>query len=193
VKPTTEASYADMTRRHIVTRLGHLYLAKLSRDDVRRFIRQLARTKSQRRGDDRVLSARTVQYVRSILRRALEDARREELIGRNVAREVSLPRYERREFEPLSPKEARALLAAAADDRLYAAYVLALLLDFSKGPVPRPATQLRVAAVRARSAVADGDGDPRALPDQHYVGHLHARHAGAVPRGRRRPGCVSRW
>jgi integrase len=127
VKPTTEASYADMTRRHIVAGLGHQYLAKLTRDDVRRFIRQLARTKSQRRGEDRVLSARTVQYVHSILRRALEDARREELTGRNVAREVSPPRYERREFEPLSPQEARALLAVAADDRLYAAYVLALL------------------------------------------------------------------
>jgi integrase len=133
VKPTTEASYADMTRRHIVAGLGHQYLAKLTRDDVRRFIRQLARTKSQRRGEDRVLSARTVQYVHSILRRALEDARREELTGRNVAREVSPPRYERREFEPLSPQEARALLAVAADDRLYAAYVLALLLGLRRG------------------------------------------------------------
>jgi hypothetical protein len=104
VKPTTEASYADMTRRHIVDGLGHLDVEKLSRDDVRRFIRQLARSKSQRRGDDGVLSARTVHYVHSILRRALEDARREELIGRNVAREVSPPRYERREFEPLAPK-----------------------------------------------------------------------------------------
>jgi hypothetical protein len=66
-----------MTRRHVVPGIGHLYLAKLSRDDVRRFIRQLARTKSRRRGDDRELSPRTVHYVHSILRRALEDARRE--------------------------------------------------------------------------------------------------------------------
>jgi integrase len=50
-----------------------------------------------------------------------------------VAREVSPPRYERREFEPLSPQEARALLAVAADDRLYAAYVLALLLGLRRG------------------------------------------------------------
>jgi hypothetical protein len=43
----------------------------------------------------------------SIVRRALEDARRDELIGRNVAREVTPPRYERREFEPLTADEAR--------------------------------------------------------------------------------------
>jgi integrase len=135
VKASTAASYVDMTRRHIVPQLGHLYLAKLSRDDVRRFIRQLARAKSQRRGDDRVLSGRTVQYVHSILRRALEDARREDLIGRNVAREVSSPRYERREFEPLSPDEARVLLAAAADDRLYPVYVLALVLGLRRGEI----------------------------------------------------------
>jgi integrase len=135
VKASTEASYADMTRRHIVPRLGHLSLTKLSRDDIRKFVRQLARTKSQRRGAEQMLSGRTVQYVYSILRRALEDARREELVGRNVAREVPSPRYERREFQPLAPDEARTLLAAAAEDRLYAVYVLALLLGLRRGEI----------------------------------------------------------
>jgi integrase len=135
VKASTQASYADMTRRHIVPALGHLSLAKLSRDDIRRFVRQLARTKSQRRGADQVLSGRTVNYVHSILRRALEDGRREELVGRNVAGEVPSPRYERREFEPLVPDEARTLLAAAADDRLHAVYVLALVLGMRRGEI----------------------------------------------------------
>lgn len=135
VKPTTEASYADMTRRHIKPALGHVELAKLSRDHVRRFVRQLARTKSSRRGTETTLSPRTVQYVHSILRRALEDARREELVGRNVAREVAPPRFDRTEFVPLSPAEARTFLTAAADDRLYAVYVLALVLGMRRGEV----------------------------------------------------------
>jgi integrase len=135
VKASTEASYADMTRRHIVPAIGHLSLSKLSRDDVRRFVRQLARTRSQRQGSDQMLSGRTVQYVYSILRRALEDARPEELVGRNVAQEVPTPRYERREFEPLAACEARMLLAAAADDRLYAVYVLALVLGMRRGEI----------------------------------------------------------
>jgi hypothetical protein len=135
VKASTEASYIDMTRRHLVPGLGHLSLGKLSRDDVRRFFRQLARKKSQRRGEDRSLSPRTVQYVHSILRRALDDARREELVGRNVAREVSPPRFERRDFAPLSSAEARVLLAAAADDRLHGVYVLALVLGMRRGEV----------------------------------------------------------
>lgn len=156
VKPTTEASYADMTRRHIVAGLGHLDLAKLSRDDVRRFFRQLARSKSQRRGEDRVLSPRTVQYVHSILRRALEDARREEFVGRNVAREVSPPRYERREVEPLSPDEARVLLSAASGDRLYAVYVLALLLGLRRGELLGlrwSAVDLRRGTLRVQSSL----------------------------------------
>lgn len=81
------------------------------------------------------MSPRTVQYVHSILLRALEDARREELVGRNVALEVSPPRFERREFTPLSSAEARVLLAAAADDRLYGVYVLALVLGMRRGEV----------------------------------------------------------
>lgn len=218
VKASTEASYADMTRRHIVPALGHLSLAKLSRDDIRRFVRQLARTKSRRRGADQVLSGRTVQYVYSILRRALEDARREELVGRNVAQEVPSPRFERREFEPLAPDEARTLLAAVADHRLYPVYVLALMLGLRRGEIlglrwsavdldratlrvqtslQRIGPQLVLASPktkRSRRAIPL----PRAvvkvleaLADQHHFGHLHPRHAGAVPGGGGRPRCVA--
>jgi integrase len=52
-----------------------------------------------------------------------------------VAREVPSPRYERRDFEPLSPDEARVLLAAAAEGRLYAVYVLALVLGLRRGEI----------------------------------------------------------
>jgi integrase len=162
VKPSTEASYADMTRRHIVPRVGEIQLARLARDDVRRFIRQLARAKSRRRGEDRVLSPRTVQYVHSILRRALEDARREELVGRNVAREVSPPRFDRTVFEPLSADEARTLLGATSGDRLYAVYVLALLLGLRRGELLAlrwSAIDLRGGTLRVRSSLQRVGGE----------------------------------
>lgn len=93
VPPAAEDGAARaLTRRHSVPNLGHFVLGKLSRDDVRRLIRQLQRTRSPRRGEDKRLSPRTAQHVHSILRRALEDARREELIGRNVARDVTPPK-----------------------------------------------------------------------------------------------------
>lgn len=38
VKPSTEASYADMTRRHLIPALGDIKLVKLSKDDVRLFL-----------------------------------------------------------------------------------------------------------------------------------------------------------
>jgi integrase len=143
VKPSTQASYADLTRRHLIPALGHIQLAKLSKDDVRRFLRDKAnghRIHAKTFGNGVVarrtgapLSGRTVHYLHAILRRALEDARREDLIARNVAREVKPVRYERKEFQPLTPAEARKLLAAAEGDRLYPLYVLALLLGLRRG------------------------------------------------------------
>lgn len=74
-----------------------------------------------------------MQYLHAILRRALEDARREDLIVRNVAREVAPPRVERVEVEPFIPAEAKRLLSAARGDRLFALYVLALMLGLRRG------------------------------------------------------------
>jgi integrase len=133
VKLSTEASYADITRRYLIPGLGQAWLQKLTRVEVRQFLRQLQERKSARPGTDAFVSPRTIQYVHAVLRRALEDARREELVGRNVAKEVSPPRVEREEIEPLSADQARRLLAAAEGDRLYPLYVLALLLGLRRG------------------------------------------------------------
>lgn len=48
-------------------------------------------------------SARTVQYIHAVLRSALQQAMREELIARNVARIVETPTVTRKEVRPLNP------------------------------------------------------------------------------------------
>jgi integrase len=61
-----------------------------------------------------------------VLRRALEQARKDELVIRNVASLVDPPRVRRREVQPLTVEEAALLLDAVREDRLFALYAVAL-------------------------------------------------------------------
>lgn len=59
------------------------------------------------------LGAQTVTHARSTLRRALRDAQRDGLVSRNVASLARPPRIERRELQPLTAVQVRALLDRA--------------------------------------------------------------------------------
>jgi integrase len=74
-----------------------------------------------------------VQYLHAVLRNALQHAVREELVQRNVAKlvQVQTPRY--RVGRGLSVAEGKKLLDDVRDDRLSAAYVLALYLGLRRG------------------------------------------------------------
>lgn len=62
------------------------------------------------------------------MRAALEDATREEVLSRNVARLVRAPRSQADERQPLSVEEARTLLKSSRDHRLYALLEVLVLL-----------------------------------------------------------------
>lgn len=79
------------------------------------------------------LSVRTVQYVHAVLRNALQNAMREELIGRNVAKLVQAQTPNYRVNRGLTVEQARRLLREAHSDRYYALYVLALYLGMRRG------------------------------------------------------------
>ena len=82
---------------------------------------------------DAGLSPRTVQYLHSVLHRALKQALRWGLVPRNVTEAVDPPRVRKEEMRPLSPAEARKLLEAARADRLEALYVLAVHCGLRQG------------------------------------------------------------
>ncbi|MER7173400.1 tyrosine-type recombinase/integrase [Streptomyces mesophilus] len=154
VRPSTVYSYSKCVNAYIVPRLGKKKLARLSAKDIRLFLdwarqacqccaqgRDAARPEDKRRCCaatpkvccDRHLSPRMVQYLHAVLRNALQHAVREELVQRNVAKlvQVQTPRY--RVGRGLSIAEARKLLAEVKDNRLHAAYVLALYLGLRRG------------------------------------------------------------
>lgn len=122
--PKTYSSYAETARVHINPTLGHHQLAKLSPQQVQELL--AVKTAAG-------LSARTVSYIRTVLRIALAQAVRWGLIGRNAAALASPPRILRQERRPLSPEQARYFLDAVAGDRLEALYRVAVSLGLRQG------------------------------------------------------------
>ncbi len=124
VRPKTYASYSQLVRLHLKPALGHHQLSKLSPQHI-----QMMMNGKSAAG----LSPRTVQYLRAVLRRALGQALKWGLVGRNVATLVDPPRSQRSEVTPLSPLQARAFLMAAQGDRLEALYSVAIALGLRQG------------------------------------------------------------
>ena len=109
VRPSTFKSYESYVRLHIVPGLGHHQLAKFSPQHVQAFLNAKSAAG---------LSPRTVQDVRAILRRALGQATKWGLVGRNVATLVERPRSVKTQVRPLTAEQARAFVEAPRNDRL---------------------------------------------------------------------------
>jgi integrase len=125
VKPITYESYSSLARNHIVPALGRNRLKDLTPDRVRAF-----RTSKLEAG----LSRRTVRYLLVLLRQALGQAVEDGLLARNVAQGVKVRQIgDGEEVRYLAPQQAKALLAAAREDRLEALYVLAVHTGLRQG------------------------------------------------------------
>lgn len=156
--PLTYQTYESFVRLHIVPGLGGKHLDRLQVRHVQQWINTLATTcqccaqgKDARRPVSRRrccalgrccnsgLSRRSLSDVRAALRAALSQAVTEELISRNVAMNVTLPRQRKaaRRRKAWTTDEARAFLESARNnaDPLYAGYVLVLVLGLRKGEV----------------------------------------------------------
>lgn len=154
--PLTFATYESHVRHYIEPGVGSIRLDRLRVGDVQRWLNRLpavcqccAQGKDARRLErDRrccalgrccksYASARTIKDVRTVLRSALSNAMREELVPRNVAELVVTPKQRKRKVVPWSSEEARRFLESARDDQdsMYAAYVLILVLGLRKGEV----------------------------------------------------------
>lgn len=133
VKPATLVFYRSIVHRHLVPGLGKLWLDQLTQHDIRAFLEAKKTEISPR--TKRTLSPRTLVACHTVLRAALEQACRDDLLGRNVAKLVIAPRNAKTETVPLSLAELRTLLEAAKSERLYAAYLTGALLGLRKGEI----------------------------------------------------------
>lgn len=124
LRGTTYASYKGVVNGHLIPALGRIALVKLTAPDVLKY--QKTKLVSG-------LSARTVTYHRAILRRALADAVKWELVYKNAAALVSPPRAVRHEVSPFTPDEARTFLSKIPGNRLEALYVMAMGTGMRQG------------------------------------------------------------
>jgi len=155
--PLTIATYRGHARLYLIPGLGKRKLDQLSIRNVRLWLNDLrkqcqccAQGKDTHRPAEKqrccamgeccqsAVSERTAQDILKVLRAALTNAIREELVTKNVAAlvKVTKPRKTRK-VKPWSVDEARQFLGSARDigDTLYAAYVLILVLGLRKGEV----------------------------------------------------------
>ena len=150
--PLTYSTYETLARLYIVPGLGAKRLDRLTVRDVQKWVNGLQRAcqccaqgKDARRPERRrrccalgrccgqTISARTLKDVRGVLRSALTHAGREELVSKNVAGLVKVPKVRARRRKAWTTDEARIFLESARGDRYYAAYVLIVVLGFRKG------------------------------------------------------------
>jgi integrase len=126
LRPRTVASYADTLRLHVVPTLGDGRLQALTAVDLDRlYARLLADGHRYGHGG---LSARSVRYVHTILRKALADAERKGLVQRNVANLASPPSAKAAkapEASTWTAEQLRAFLDAVAEHEHYALFHVA--------------------------------------------------------------------
>ncbi len=125
-RPRTAELYESTVRLYISPFIGKKRLDKLSVQDVQELINRLYADGN---------SERTLHRVRTVLSSALSRAEKEELVYRNVARLIDLPKYERKAITPWTGEQATAFLAACAGHRWEIGYHLLLTYGMRRGEV----------------------------------------------------------
>lgn len=125
-RTSTNATYRSVISAHLSPRIGSIRLQALSAPTLNALYSDLLASGS---------SASTVRYVHAVLRRALKDAVRWNLVARNVAEAADPPRLTRRQSRTWSARELQAFLQHVRSNRLYAAYVLAATTGMRRGEV----------------------------------------------------------
>ncbi|RNL83173.1 tyrosine-type recombinase/integrase [Halostreptopolyspora alba] len=152
--PVTVATYGQFVRYYLVPYLGKKKLDKLNAKNLREWVNTLRRTcqccaqgkdaarkpgkrKCCAAGDccQELTSESNIYEAKKVLRSALSNAMREELVSRNAAELLKLSKPRTRKAKPWTLAEVHRFLASARadDDPLYAAYVLLLTLGLRKG------------------------------------------------------------
>jgi len=126
LRPKTLESYESLIRIHIKPGLGHYRLSALNPLIIQKFYSDKLNAG---------LSKRTVQFIHSILHKALNQALRLGLVYRNVTDLVDHPNPKRKAPEVWSIEEVKKFLNAVKDHRFFVIYLLSVYLGMREGEV----------------------------------------------------------
>lgn len=124
LRPSTFRRYSELVNVHLIPGLGKVRLESLTPSDVDGFLS--ARL-------DGGSSPRTAHHMRAVLRAALSQAVRDQLVSRNVASLSDPVKVEEHEMSVFAPDQARRFLEAVQGDRLEALYATALAVGLRQG------------------------------------------------------------
>lgn len=133
VSPRTHERYSELARGNIVPLLGATALTKLQPVAISSAWAKALTEGNRRRAGG--LSPRTVHHMHRVLRQALEQAVRWQLLLRNPANLVEPPRVERTESVTLTAEQSARLLAALAHSLVYWPTLIALATGMRRGEI----------------------------------------------------------
>jgi integrase len=117
VRSRTYDDYAALLTRYVREPLGAMKLADLRPVDIQKVYQLM---------QERKLSPRVVRYTHAVLSSALKQAVKWDMLHRNPASAVDLPRMVRKEMRAMSPVEASRFLESVKGTRHYALFNFAL-------------------------------------------------------------------
>jgi integrase len=129
-RPRTLTLYKGLAERYVKPVIGTVRLDKLTPAHVQRLVTE---TRNSRTSRGTPPSASTLRHVYKLVRNALGDAYRMELVTRNAATQVKAPPLSSQRRLGLDLAEAKRLLKVVDGERLEALYVLALTTGLRRG------------------------------------------------------------
>ena len=131
VKPSTAQSYRAISSRYITPALGRERLQSLSPSRLSKFVKELHEHGGK---GGRPLSARTVQYVTAVLRRAMQDAVLDRVLEVNPVVGTKLPRTVKPKHTTWTGAQLHGFLQGlGAEDRWAPLWVLAAATGMRRG------------------------------------------------------------
>lgn len=124
LQPNTYNGYFVNIKNHIVPNIGEIPLIKLNRNDIMKFYNKLI---------ENGLSATTVKYVHSVLRKALKEAVLSDLILKNPCDGITLPKQKKYHAAILNADQIRILLDKCIGSSVELEVLLALSLGLRRG------------------------------------------------------------
>jgi integrase len=133
VAPRTHERYAEIVRTNIVPLIGTAILSKLKPAQISEaYSKALSEGRRDRKGG---LSPRTVLHVHRVLKQALKQAVRWELLHRNPSDAVQPPKIEKRRMATYDMAQTAELLEALKGQRIYVPALLAVLCGLRRGEI----------------------------------------------------------
>ena len=124
LRPRAWQTYEQAIRLHLLPGIGKIPLARLTPVQLDAWFRT-----HQAAG----ASSRNIRYARTVLRAALNQARKWRAVSDNVAALVEVPRHQAKEIQPLTPEQARTLLDSVKTHRLAALLSVATAIGLRLG------------------------------------------------------------